>query len=218
MKERPLDRFEAVERAQLKPLPIMPSDLAVWKRVRLHRDCYVVFEQAFYSAPFRLVGQPLWVRGGSQEVRLYTTRYELVATHPRAPRAGARLTHPDHLPPEKVPGALWTRETCLALAVEVGPATTQLVDTLLADPVLDRRPRVSRVLNLRERVGRQRLEAACARALHFGDLTYRTLTRILERGLEAEELPAAPAPTQACTFVRTAAELLGNLMGGAIWN
>lgn len=217
-KERPLDRFEAVERAQLKPLPIMPYDLAVWKRVKLHRDCYVVFEQAFYSAPFRLVGQPLWVRGSSQEVRLYTTRYELVATHPRAPRAGARLTHPDHVPPAKVPGALWTRETCRALALEVGPATTQLVDTLLADPVLDRLPRVIRVLKLQERVGRQRLEAACARALHFGDLTYRTLTRILDRGLEAEGLPAAPAPTQASTFVRTAAELLGNLVGGATGN
>jgi hypothetical protein len=51
-------------------LPPMPDDLALWKQVKLHRDCYVVFEQAFYSAPFRLISQPLWVRGGSQEVRL----------------------------------------------------------------------------------------------------------------------------------------------------
>jgi hypothetical protein len=80
--ELPLDRFEAVARTQLKPLPIMPYDLAVWKRVRLHRDCDVVFAQAFYPAPFRLVGQPRWVRGGSQEVRRSTTRDELVATHP----------------------------------------------------------------------------------------------------------------------------------------
>ena len=70
-KEPPLERFEAVERAQLKPLPTMSYDLAVWKRVKLHRDCYVVFEQAFYSAPFRLIGQPLWVRGGSRGPTLY---------------------------------------------------------------------------------------------------------------------------------------------------
>jgi transposase len=69
-KEPPLERFEAVERAQLKPLPPMPDDLALWKQAKLHRDCYVVFAQAFYSAPFRLISQPLWVRGGSQEVRL----------------------------------------------------------------------------------------------------------------------------------------------------
>jgi hypothetical protein len=130
-------------------------------------------------------------------VRLYTSPYALVATHPRAPHAGARLTHPDHLPPEKVPGACWTRESCRGLAAEVGPATTQLVDTLLADPVVDRLPRVIRVLKRRERVGAPRLEAACARALHFGDLTDRTLQRILDQGLEAEALPVPSPPVPA---------------------
>jgi hypothetical protein len=216
--EAPRHRFEAVERDQLKPVPATPDDAATWKRVTLPRDCYVVFAPAFYSAPFRLIGQPLWVRGGSQAVRLYTTDYALVAPHPRAPRPGARLTHPDHLPPEKVPGAFWTRETCRAQAAEGGPATVQLVDMRLADSVLERRPRVIRVLKLRERVGPPRLEAACARALHCGDLTYRTLPRILDQGLEAEGLPAPPAPAPAATFVRTAAELLGDLAGGAPWS
>lgn len=55
----PLQRFHALEQTQLKPLPATPDDLAIWKRVRLHRDGYVVFEQAFYSAPFRLIGQRL---------------------------------------------------------------------------------------------------------------------------------------------------------------
>ena len=169
--EAPLDPFEAIERLQLKPLPATPYDLAVWKPVKRHRDCYVVFEQAFYSAPFRLIGQRLWVRGGNQEVRLDTTRDQLVATHPRAPRPGGRVTQPAHLPPEQIPGAFWTRASCRALAAEVGPATTQPVEVRLADPVLDRLPRVIRVLKLRERVGSPRLEAACARALHFGDLT-----------------------------------------------
>ena len=53
----PLQRFEQTERAQLRPLPPTPYDLAQWKRVTLHRDGYVVFEQAFYSAPFRRIGR-----------------------------------------------------------------------------------------------------------------------------------------------------------------
>lgn len=57
-RERPLDRFD-LERAALRPLPATPYDLAIWKQVRLHRDCHVVFENAYYSAPFRLVGQAL---------------------------------------------------------------------------------------------------------------------------------------------------------------
>ena len=151
-------------------------------------------------------------------MRLYTRHDAVVATHPRAPRPGARVTQPDHLPPEKIPGAFWTRESCRVLAAAVGPATTLLVETLLADPVLDRRPRVIRVLKRRERIGLPRLEAACARALHYGDLSYRTLTWILDQGLEAEPLLVPPAPVPARTLVRTAAELLGALVGGAPWS
>jgi transposase len=217
-KEPPLARFQITEQAQLKPLPATPYDLATWKAVTLYRDCYVVFEQAFYSAPFRLIGQRLWVRGGSREVRIYTADYARVATHPRAQQPGERHTQPDQLPPEKLPGLEWTRERCQALAAELGPATGEFVQTLLDDRVVDRHGRVVRVLKLRERVGDQRLEAACARALRFGDLTYRTLKHILDQGLEAEAAVPAPAPPAARTFVRSAAELLGHVFGGLTWN
>ena len=60
-KEQPLIRFQEVEQARLQALPIEPYDLAVWKVAKLHRDCYIVFENAFYSAPFRLVGEQLRV-------------------------------------------------------------------------------------------------------------------------------------------------------------
>ncbi len=71
-KEQPLVRFQETEARQLCALPDTPYDLAIWKEVKLHRDCHVVFENAYYSAPFRLVGQKLRVQGGSREVRIYT--------------------------------------------------------------------------------------------------------------------------------------------------
>jgi transposase len=217
-KAQPLIRFQTREQATLRVLPPAPYDLAIWKRAKLHRDSYVVFDQSFYSAPCRLVGQTLWVRGGSQSLRIYTSDYALIATHARAAQPGERLTHPDHLPPEKLPGATWTRATCQELAAEVGPSTTSVVQRLLDDGVIDRHQRVIRILKLRARVGDARLEAACARALHFDDLTYATLKRILDRGLEQEAV-AAPAPAPAAhTFLRSAGELLGHLFGGAAWN
>jgi transposase len=218
IKEQPLLRFQTTEHAALKPLPPTPYDLAIWKQAKLHRDGYVVFEQAFYSAPFRLCGQTLWVRGGSQQVRLYASDYALIATHLRAQHPGERLTHPDHLPPAKAPGALWTRDSCLALAAEVGTATAQFVQTLYADPTVDRHPRVVRVLKLRTTVGDARLEAACLRALDYGELTYATLKRMLDQHLEAVSQPAPPPPAPARTFVRSAGELLGHLFGGLTWN
>ena len=56
----------------LLPLPSSPYDLAIWKVATVQRDCYVVFENAYYSVPFRLVAQQVQIRGGCTEVRIYT--------------------------------------------------------------------------------------------------------------------------------------------------
>ena len=216
-KQQPRVQFETVEQAQLQPLPPVPYDLALWKEAKLHRDCHIVFENAFYSAPFRLIGQQLRVRGGSREVRIYTQAYELVATHPRAQQAGGRHTHPDHLPPEKLPGLRLNRATCLATAQEIGPATMAVVQGWLDDPVVDRLPTAGRLLRLRDGAGDVRVEAACARALRYDDRSYSTIKRILAEGLDAEEAPHPVAVPPAKTFVRSAAELLGHLFGGIAW-
>lgn len=241
--EAPLVRFEQSERARLRPLPASDYDLAVWKLVKLGRDCYINFENAYYSAPFRLIGQQLRVRGGSKRVCIYTQAFELVSTHERASRAGERATHQDHLPPYKLRGLNITRETAAIQAADIGSSTGQVVEGWLADPVLERLHLAGRLLGLREKYGDERLEAACARALRFDDPNYRTIARILEQGLDGQPMPAsAPAPNMAMpmaapsavsmparvpafTFIRSAAELVGGLFGakqggggGASWN
>jgi hypothetical protein len=150
---------------------------------------------------------------------LYTTAYQLVATHERAQEAGQRQTHPDHLPPEKVAGVFLTRETCQAVATDIGPATAEVVQTLLADTALERLPMVRRLLAWRDRVGDDRLEAACRRALRFGDPSYKTVKGILQQRLEAapDPEPVAEAPP-AKAFVRHAVDLFGQKLGGLSWH
>ena len=215
-KEKPLQRFET-ERTALQPLPGTPYDMAIWKQVKLHRDCYLIFQQAYYSAPFRLVGQRLWVRGGTREVQIYTDDYQLVATHSRAQKPGQRLTTLDHLPPQKVPGLILSRDGCRLQAAEIGPATRQVVDGLLDHRPEDRLRTAGRLLRLGERYGPERLEAACARALRFDDPAYMTIKQVLEQGLDQQEIPTTEPAPPALAFVRSAAELVGHLVGGAQW-
>lgn len=219
-RESPHQRFTSGEAAVLRPLPASPYEHALWKSVTVHRDCYVTFDNAYYSVPFRLVGQTVRVRGGGRDVRIYTPQYELVATHVRAGAPGARQTQLDHLPPTKVPGLTLTRETCQAAATALGPFTGEVVAHLLADPVMDRLVLAGRLVKLADRYGAARLEAACARALHFGDPSYRTIAEILARQLEQEPVAAPPPPPATTTFafMRSATELLGHLFGGTRWN
>ena len=211
-------QFEQLERPHLYALPSAPYDLALWKQAKVHRDCYVMFDNAFYSAPFRLIGQQVQVRGGSREVCIYTADFQLVATHTRAQHRGERLTHPDHLPPDKLPGLLLEEEQCRVAAADIGPSTCEVVEVLLGDGVIDRRRTVLRLLRLRETYGDERLEAACERAVRFEAPTYLTVKRILHQNLDQEQQPAPPPATPAQTFVRNASDLLGHLFGGVAWN
>ena len=154
-REKPRQRFQ-VEQSVLQPLPGTPYDLAIWKQVKLHRDCHVVFDKAYYSAPFRLVGQQLWVRGGVQSVQIYTSDYHLVATHPRAQTAGQRQTNLDHLPTHKVAGITMSRKSCRLRAAEIGPATSRVVDLLLDHRPEDRLRTAGRLLKLSESFSPQR--------------------------------------------------------------
>ncbi|GAC1348522.1 MAG: IS21 family transposase [Myxococcales bacterium] len=215
-KQAPLARFTTVERATLRPLPPTPYDPAEWKRVRVYRDCYLTFAGAYYSVPYRLVGQEVWARGGARTVEVYTADHQLVATHTRAAAPGERQTCLDHLPPEKVPNLTITRETCRRHAAGVGPATAQLVEGLLAHRPEDRLRTAGRLLRLAQRTSPERLERACARACAFGAEDYPTVKRILDEELDSETPPApATTPPRASVFVRQAGEFVASLLGGS---
>jgi len=218
-RQAPLERFRTVEREALQPLPRDPYDLAVWAKLQVHRDCHLTFEQSDYSAPFALVGQELWVRGGSRTVELYTAAHELVATHDRATTPGTRRTVATHWPAEKVPGLILTREDCRVHAARMGPATGAIVERLLAHRPEDRLKVAGRLLRLATTYGPARLEQACARAEAFGEGEYVAVKRILLSGRDQEPLPAAArAPAietpRSYTFMRPVTELVAALMGG----
>ncbi len=185
--EPPLERFEK-ERPFLQPLPPDRYEVVVWKQAKLHPDCHVVFESNYYSAPCRLVGQKLLIRALSQRIELYH-EHERVATHPRAVGRGVRVTHTDHLPPEKVQGLQPHQAHLRARAQEIGPATYEVIERLLGDRPLDRLRTALAIVGMAKRVGDARLEAACKRALAFDEPRYHVIKNILDKGLDAQPLP-----------------------------
>jgi transposase len=213
VKERPLHRFE-IERGALRPLATAPYDFEVWKTAKLHPDCHICLDEAFYSAPHRLIGKTLWVRSNVREVVIFHD-YCRVATHPWGPR-GTRRTNPAHYPPHKAAYLMATPQYCMDQARMVGPYTADLVGRLLDERPLDHLRTAQAVLRLREKYGANRLEAACRRAICFDDPRYGTLKRILDHGLEAEPLPDFDAPRppgRVYVFARPGSEIFSNQGG-----
>jgi hypothetical protein len=208
----PLKLFATHEQPALLPLPTEPFTLLAIRPVKVHPDCHVVIEGSYYSVPYRYVGQTLEAYIGERVVQLFSAQ-ELLCTHERALQPGEHHTRPDHYPSEMAEYLQRTPARCRQLAAEIGPATLQVVQALLDDRPLDRLRSVQAILRFEERVGGQRLEAACARSLYYGDASYRRIKQILNAALDREPLPdelLGPVPASPgdhpYAFARSSAE------------
>jgi len=208
-REQPLSLY-ALERPLLRRLPDVTPDLGTWHRVVLHRDCHVQHDRAFYSAPFTLVGQTLWLRATDTVVALYQD-YRHLATHARAQRVGQRMTVFDHLPPEARNFFERDRRWCATQAQAVGPRCAELVGRLLGDRIAERLRAAQGILAMSKRYGAARLEAACDRALAHNSPHYRTVKTILSTGADQQPLIDAQTPVAyaRARFTRSAADLFG---------
>lgn len=206
----PLEVFRLVEQPALLPLPPTPFELAIWTEAKVARDCHIQVAGAWYSVPYQYVGKTLAVRLTLHLVQCYLD-YRLIKTHVRVPR-GRRSTDWSDYPPERASFFRRTPDWCRQQARHLGPAVTQTVEALLEPHALHHLRQAQGILRLAEKYGALRLDAACARALAFGDPAYRTVKTILERGLEREQEPAPCQGHLAGAFLRGPEELLAFIL------
>lgn len=181
--QKPLTVFAETEKHFLKPLPDVPVQISSWTRVKVHGNCHVQFEKAYYSAPFQLVRLQLWLRATTTTVSLFKD-LKLLVTHPRLKHPGERSTVDEHMPPEALAYKMQDPQWCLKQANRIGPDCLKVIRRLFAHKVLDNLRAAQGVISLGKKYGTARLEAACTRALHFDNVKYRTVKSILHQGLD----------------------------------
>jgi transposase len=217
-RKQPLPRFQAGERDVLRALPPTPYEAVTWKRVKLHRDCHVTFDNAYYSAPCVHVGEILWVRATALKIELWHNNNR-AALHTRSLEQGVFVTEKAHLPEHKQAAfdALHGRGAPHAVsrkrAAAIGPFTHICVDRLLDNPAHDRRRTVERLIDLADQHSQQLLERACKHAVQSGDLsshTIRTLFKLCLSGALPDDDKTAVAPPSSTVprFARRADELV----------
>jgi transposase len=170
--------FEAVERAALRPLPASLFPVFEEARRTVHRDGYVEFKKAYYSAPPEYVGRQVWVRQETRLLRVYNTRREQIALHALA-EPGKFTTDPAHLHSRKrhiiERGADYLLDRCRMIGPLAGSWAEGMHQT--------RGPQSLRVmqglLQLAEKHPVAELEKAAHIATHHGAWRLRDLKRLL---------------------------------------
>lgn len=181
-RQRPLEVFQGLERQAMKPLPPEPFEVVTWVEAKLGRDCYFYAGGAGYTAPHQYACRQIMVRLTAKRVEAYWG-HELIKTHLRVPK-GKRATDWEDFPPKGAAFFQRTPDWCRKQAKEMGEQVQQAVEALLEDHALYHLRQAHGILRLAEKYGPQRLNAACLRALNFGDPSYRTIKNILESGLD----------------------------------
>jgi transposase len=185
--------FEELERSALKPLPAEPYVFAEWKECRVGLDYHVEIEKHYYSVPHQLLRETVWARITARTIEVLH-RGQRIAAHVRSSSNRKHTTVREHMPSSHRRYADWTPERLRRQAGEIGRHASALVEIILQErthPEQGFRACVG-ILRLAKSYGRERLEAACSRALEIGARSYSSVNSILKNSLDRQQ-PATSA-------------------------
>lgn len=199
-------QYETLDRPALLPLPAERYELAEWRKVRPNLDYHVEIDGHYYSVPYQLCGIELEARVTARVVECFH-KGRRVASHVRSSERGRHTTAKEHMPKAHQAYLEWTPERIAQWTGTAGPSTRELVERIIASrphPQQGFRSALG-IMRLGKIYGPERLEAAAARALRFGALSYRSLASILKCGLDHAADTATEPRTIAHPNIRGAA-------------
>jgi transposase len=190
--------FDEIERAALAPLPDAPFEYAEWKTAKVHPDYHVEVDRTFYSVPHRLIGRRVDVRLTHRTVEIFYD-HQRVASHVRRSQRSGHVTVNEHMPKAHQRYANVRPATLIRMAAAIGVNAAILVERMMRErphPEQGYRSAMG-ILALARRYERERLEAACERALSINAISYTSVSAILKSGLDrtrpVEPVKATPA-------------------------
>ncbi len=164
-----LDRFSK-EKGFLQPLVHASYEVTRWREAKVHPDCCIQLEKAFYSVPFNYVGQTVKVKYSEKTVHIMSSSLDQIAVHPVVEKYQKSVID-EHFPPHAVQVRSFDLQKARALAKAIGPMTLKYVDWQFdeTDRPLNVLRRVQGIVRLSSKpINPQAMEYAAKQAMQFG--------------------------------------------------
>ena len=178
--------FAELDAPALQSLPKIRWVPTEWKDAKVHIDYHIEVNRHLFSVPYQYIGEVLDVKVTPNLVEIFR-KGRPVASHRRSRKR--YTTKPDHMPSSHREHRRWSPPRVVATAKRIGPHTSELVDRLLSSkihPEQGYRPCLG-IVRLAGKYGKDRLEAACRRALAHSAVSFKSVKSILEKGLDRIE-------------------------------
>jgi len=179
------DLFGSVDLPAMSPLPEKLYEYAEWEWAGVNIDYCVEVDKHYYSVPYQLTRQRVEARFASRTVEIFH-KGRRVASHARSFVKGGHTILKEHMPASHRAYLEWTPSRIESWAARTGPETAGLVARIMREkphPEMGYRSCLG-IIRLAGKYGPERMEAAAARALATGAISYKSVKSILSSGLD----------------------------------
>ena len=171
------------EKPLLKAMTEKRWDFIKWTQSKVGPEWRIKCNKVWYSVPYTFIGKIVDICLGQQFVRIFHEGTE-VALHQRSDTPFEYVRISSHAPLHHEEVLNCTRSGLLQKAEYLG--VRRFVEKMFEITCVDKLQPARLLLNLEKKYGGDRLQKACARALHYELYSYRSVKSILKQGLDSE--------------------------------
>jgi len=183
-------QFEEIERATLLPLPMLRYEFKKQLHATAMKNGHVSLsaDKHYYSVPFSYIGKKVKIMFSRYNVEVFYN-YERIALHKRSKSPFKYTTDKEHLAPNHRFVSELSPERIILLAEEIDKDVKNYILKILNHSKYQEQAcKVCLgVIAFAKKVGKERLTKACQRALDYGIYNYKTIKKILEKGLDKQK-------------------------------
>lgn len=190
MNSRPYSRrqlFNEVEKQELQSIPLYRYELKRKKVGTVMKNNFVCLteDKHYYSVPYEYIGKKVTILYSQSDVEIFH-RYERIAFHKRNRREYWYTTVNSHMATKNSFMTEWTPEKFIERATAVGEDVRVYIEKILEKRQHPEQAYKScqGILSFAHRVGNERLNSACKRAMHYNDYSYMTIKTIIEKRMD----------------------------------
>jgi hypothetical protein len=177
------------EQKSLQVLPLNDFEVASYKKAKLSRDCHLILESNFYSAPYYLREKELDIWYSSKTVEIFFES-QRVAVHKKVTGEGKFCTDVSHYPETHKAYAEEDIQALIEKSKCIGVNTENLIYKLLNSPTPYKYFRRSQgIIALSWKYSKILLEEACEAGLRFNNTSPRYLEGVIRmrKGVRRKE-------------------------------
>ena len=193
-KKVPVEVFLECEQAKLSPLPKEDYILSNSKECNVATNCHISYKGNYYSVPYGYVGKTVNVVEMNGLLRIYSDKKEIALHSLATCEKGKFLTDINHYPHSKniTIDEILSRQK--AEMNNIGKDASEFFDLYINANITNRKydyRAISGILSLRKKYSDENINSACARAILFNSINYKTIKNILEKNIDTTNLPSS---------------------------